>query len=45
MLCGWQYDQRQNASVLSWGMAAMQACHSDAIVVDHGQKVCRLPIQ
>lgn len=45
MLCGTQYAAQQNASLVSWGEAAMQACQSDAIVVDHGQKVCRLPIQ
>jgi hypothetical protein len=45
MLCGWQYGEWQNARLLSWGTAAMQACQSDAIVVDHGQRVCRLPIQ
>ena len=45
MLCGWQFAEQKNASLLLWGKAAMQACQSDAIVVDHGQKVCRLPIQ
>jgi hypothetical protein len=45
MLCGWHYAEQRNADLLSWGRAAKQACQSDGLVVDHGQKVCRIALQ
>jgi hypothetical protein len=45
MLCGWHYAEQRHADLLSWGRAAKQACQSDGLVVDHGQKVCRIALQ
>ena len=45
LLLGWEYATQRNADLLSWGRAALHACQSDAVVVDHGQKVCRIPLQ
>jgi hypothetical protein len=45
VLCGWHYAEQRNADLLSWGRAAKQACQSDGLVVDHGQKVCRIALQ
>jgi len=45
LVLGWEYAEQRNADLISWGRAAKQACQSDAVVVEHGQKVCRIPLQ
>jgi hypothetical protein len=45
LLLGWGYAEQQNADLISWGRAARQACQSDAVVVERGQKICRIPLQ
>jgi hypothetical protein len=45
VLLGGGYAEQRNADLISWGRAARQACQSDAVLVEHGQKVCRIPLQ